>query len=204
MSIIDQLRLNPRPICVANGIRTGPEAGSFVGTQQGGQCQINEASDGTDVYTLTATAGAGTDYYFPWLQRSWTYVRVPQNVPNGTIVMTGGVNGCSLIVSDDHNDYVFYHDGDSKYLPVGSNKIVGNEIVRIVPADYDPNDYTQTVFTSYLQSYKKAKLPMPSGDISYGNFVLFVKVNGQFDACATAVLSLGKPMALKGHYILSF
>ena len=60
------------------------------------------------------------------------------------------------------------------------------------------------VFTSYLQSYKKAKLPMPSGDISYGNFVLFVKVNGQFDACATAVLSLGKPMALKGHYILSF
>lgn len=203
MTQIAKLRINPVSFVQANGLRTGPKAGSFSGVQQGGNCQISEADAGGNVTDLQAKSGAGTDYFFPWLQRSFTWVKVPKAAPDGTIVMTGGVNGCSLIVSEHGTDYYFYHDGDSKYLPTGHASIQGTEVVRIRPNDYDPGDGTNKIFAALLASNAKAKLPV-SGDVSYGTFVIFVKVSGQFIACSSPILSVNGLMHLKGFEILRF
>ena len=202
-SIIERLRVNPAAVCESNGIRTSPAGGSFSGTQEGGRCEIACTETGTGVYDLVATGGRGTDYFFPWLQRNYTWVKVPKDAADGTIVMTGGLNGCTIVVSEFGSDYYFYHDGDSKYLPSGTDKVKGAEVVRIVPDDYDPGDYVKSVFTSYLQSYAKAKMPI-QGATDYGIFVIFVRVGGQFVACSSSVVSVGKPMALKGAEIRRF
>ncbi|MEM9059092.1 MAG: hypothetical protein AAGD13_01400 [Pseudomonadota bacterium] len=203
MSVIAKLRLNPLSVVQSGGLRTGPKSGSFSGVQQGGNCQISESDAGGGITDLEAKSGAGTDYFFPWLQRSFTWVKVPKNAPNGTIVMTGGVNGCSLIVSELGTDYYFYHDGDSKYLPIGHASIKGTEVVRIKPSDYDPGDSTNKIFQGLLKSNQKAGIAF-SGDLSYGTYVVFVKVGGQYTVVSSPIISVNGLMHLKGAQVTQF
>lgn len=203
MATLANLRLNPAQVVRAGGVRTGPNAGSFSGVQVGGRCQLAE-SVANGITTITAQENSGTDYYYPWLQRNYSYVVVPKNVHNGVIVATGGLNGCSLIVSESGANLYFYHDGDSKYLPVGSAAIQGNEIARIKPSDYDPGDVVYKSFSATLSSYSKRGLPAPSGEISYGIFVIWVKVGGNFVAVNSSVISIGTPISLPGDEIARF
>jgi hypothetical protein len=205
MAIIEKLRASsdPKVLVKSTAIRTGPALGSFSGTQIGGRCKISETNAG-DVYTLNATDNMGTDYFYPWLQRSFGWVKVPKSAPDGTIVATGGLNGCSLIVSTKGDDLYFYHDGDSKYLPVGSGSIVGNEIVRIRPNDYDAGDVVHKSFVATLSSYSARGLAMPSGDVSYGIFILWIKIKGEFIAVSSSVVSVGSPIALPGGEVGRF
>lgn len=205
MSIIDKLRSSsdPKLIVKSTAIRTGPAGKSFVGTQVGGRCELSETSTG-GVYTLSATENKGTDYFYPWLQRSFGWVKVPKSVPDGTIVATGGLNGCSLIVSRKGDDLYFYHDGDSKYLPVNSASIEGDEIIRIKPNDYDAGDVVHKSFVATMSSYSARGLAMPSGDVSYGIFVIWIKVSGEFVAVSSSVVSVGSPIALPGSEVGRF
>ena len=205
MAIIQKLKTsnNPAAIVKATAIRTQPASGSFSGGQVGGVCELTESStEGT--YTLTASANKGTDYFYPWLQRSFGWVKVPKSVSDGTIVATGGLNGCTLIVSTKGNDLFFYHDGDSKYLPLGSTSIEGEEIIRIKPGDYDPGDVVHKSFVATMSSYSTRGLAIPSGDVSYGIYVIWVKVNGQFVAVSSSVVSIGSPVALPGEEVGRF
>ncbi|MCC9600787.1 hypothetical protein LOC67_09440 [Stieleria sp. JC731] len=203
MAILQSLRQSPAAIVKTNGIRSQPAGGSFAGVQQGGRCQITETSSDR-TFTLTATENSGTDYFYPWLQRSYGWVRVPKSVHDGVIVATGGLNGCSLIVSESGTDLYFYHDGDSKYLPLGSTAIQGNEIVRIKPDDYDSGDVVHKSFTATLESYRDRKMPIPSGDLSYGIYIFWVKVNGEFIAVSSSIISVGTPISLPGAEITRF
>ena len=205
MPIIDQLRTsaNPAVLVKANAIRTQPASGSFAGTQTGGLCELTETKSGS-LYTLTATANKGSDYFYPWLQRSYGWVKVPSSVSDGTIVSTGGLNGCTLIVSRKGSDLYFYHDGDSKYLPKGSGSIEGDEIVRIKPDDYDPGDVVHKSFVATMTSYSTRGLAMPSGDVSYGIYIVWVKVGGQFIAISSSVVAVGSPVALPGAEVGRF
>jgi len=205
MPMLDQLRTSSSPAALvkATAIRTQPASGSFVGTQSGGLCELTEASSGSLV-TLTATANKGTDYFYPWLQRSYGWVKVPDSVSDGTIVATGGLNGCTLIVSRKGSDLCFYHDGDSKYLPKGSKSIEGDEIVRIAPNDYDPGDIVHKSFVATMASYSTRGLAMPSGDVSYGIYVLWVKTKGEFIAISSSVVAVGSPVALPGAEMARF
>src|SRR5262249_31587939 len=107
MTILDKVRLDPKPEFESNSFRTGPASGSFT-APEGGLCTITATKAADGIYNLVATAGGGKDYYYPWLRCGVGWVKVPTNVPDGTIVMTGGVNGCTMVVSESNGYYYFY------------------------------------------------------------------------------------------------
>ena len=186
------LRSDPQNACLRNVYRTGPAPGSFTGQGaivEGGRCTIAATEVTTGVFDLKAIASnyASTDYFYPWLRQGVGWVQVPKNAPDGTIVMTGGVNGCTLVVTEFLSNYFFYHDGDSKYLYPGLT--TGNEVARVAPKDYDPLGWGQKAFESALQQAARGG-KKPVGDISYGHFVIAVKKNGRFGMYVTGVMSL--------------
>ena len=201
MSIVNKLRVNPSAVAQSTAIITGPTPGHFAGVQQGDRCSITATQVNSGLYSLNAVQHQGTDYFFPWLQRSFTWVRVPKPVSDGTIVLTGGVNGCTLVVSEDAGAYYFYHDGDSKYLKPGD--IAGNVVSRIGPADYDPNDDLFTVFNGFVRSYAATGRD-PGGAFDYGLYVFYVRVGGRFEAIKTGVISIGTPTGYVGNKIDEF
>jgi hypothetical protein len=186
------LRADPLNSCLRNVYRTGPARGSFTDKGdivEGGRCTIGCDEVETGFYDLKATASSyqSNDYFYPWLQRGIGWVKVPKAVPDGTIVMTGGVNGCTLVVTELLTSYYFYHDGDSKYLYPGLT--TGNEIARVAPKDYDPLGWGQKMFASALGEAARAGV-QPQGDTSYGHFVVAVKKEGRFGFYSTGVMSL--------------
>lgn len=197
MTIINKLNTSadPSAIVKSTAIRTQPASGSFSDGQVGGLCELSESST-NGVNTLTATANKGTDYLYPWLQRSYSWVKVPKDVADGTIVATGGLNGCTLVVSRKGGDLYFYHDGDSKHLP--DESIEGEEIIRIAPADYDAGNVVHKSFVATLESYSKRGLPIPTGDVSYGIYIIWVKIKGEFIAVSSSVVAVGSPIAMPG------
>ena len=189
---LSNLRANPKTSCERNVYRTGPMPGSFKDAGdlvEGGKCKITCTQIVTGFYDLKAQQSeSGTDYFYPWLQRGVGYVCVPKGVPDGTLVITGGVNGCTLVVSELGTNYYFYHDGDSKHLKPGT--VIGNQIAKVAPKDYDPFDFGQKAF---IDAITQAKLSGKSldGDVSYGYFVVAVKNAGRFAFYSTGVLSVG-------------
>lgn len=186
------LRRSPLDACRSNVYRTGPQPGSFTGQGQlveGGPCSLNVSQFGDGAFDVKAVASsyASSDYFYPWLQRGVGWVKVPKSVPNGTIVLTGGVNGCTIVVTELLGDYFFYHDGDSRHLYPGLT--TGREVARVGPADYDPGDAGSNAFQQRLAALAAART-QPSGDVSYGHFVIAVKHAGQFGLYVTGLMSL--------------
>ncbi|MBM3508443.1 MAG: hypothetical protein FJX64_12315 [Alphaproteobacteria bacterium] len=197
---IATLRSDPASACLRNVYRTGPAANSFNGqgaVVEGGGCSIDVKEAQTGVFDLKAVASgyASNDFFFPWLQRGVGWVKVRKSVPDGTLVITGGVNGCTLVVSEHQTDYYFYHDGDSKYLK--PSMITGNEVARVTPNDYDPNGIGQKAFEAALAKAAGSGVK-PVGDVSYGHFIVSVKKNGQFGMYVTGVMSLNGLTRLPG------
>ena len=184
------LRSDPKSACMRNVYRTGPRPGSFDGggaMVEGGRCRIEADEISGGVFDLEAEESAlGSDYYFPWKRTGVGWVKVPKNAPDGTIVLTGGVNGCSIVVSENLNDYCFYHDGDSKYLH--PHMIAGNEVARVRPKDYDPLGWDHNQFQRMLEEGAKKGI-QPKGDVSYGHFVVAVKKGGRFGFYVTGLIS---------------
>ncbi|CAL2106472.1 hypothetical protein T190115A13A_230001 [Tenacibaculum sp. 190524A02b] len=58
----------------------------------------------------------GNDYYFPFQSGGIGYMEVPKDVPAGTCVFTGPMNGCAIEVRPVGDNDVFYHDLNSKTL----------------------------------------------------------------------------------------
>jgi len=85
--------------------------------------------------TRLAIKPDGDDYYFPWVNRGVGHVTVPLNTPNGTVVVTGGMNGCSLQVNKYNGQLIFYHDADSCYLGNLHNP-QGEKLCRVEPRLY--------------------------------------------------------------------
>lgn len=169
-----ELRRDPKAACERNVYLTEPGP-RFPSGPVGGPCTIQgtDLSDGVFRLQSVPTEYSNSDYFYPWIQTGVGSVRVPKNVPDGTIVMTGGLNGCTLVVSQEGNHYNFYHDADSKYLtPAG---IAGVEIARVRPADYDPLDWGHKAFTR-----KFLAVPGHQGDTSYGHCVMAVRKDGKF------------------------
>lgn len=184
---LDLLKSDPMSATQRCTFRTGPAAGSFALSNEGGLCKITCTKLADDIFDLKATAGAGTDYFYPWLQRGYGWVKVPKDAPNGTVVMTGGVNGCTLIVSESAGFYYFYHDGDSCNLPASA--IVGTQVAKVQPKDYDPLRRGEQMFKDALAEMARAG-KKPVGDISYGHFVVAVKKGGKFGFYVTGLMSM--------------
>lgn len=97
------------------------DLGQFA-TQAGGQCEFTTFGDGDGgISRITAmpvtAATAQPDYCFPYVTGGYGSVTVPVGCPAGTIVGTGAMNGCRLLVSRDTADQLhFYHDANGQHL----------------------------------------------------------------------------------------
>lgn len=185
------LRGDPAAACRYNVYRTGPAEKSFSESGrmvEGGKCTIGGNDAGPSVYDLKAVANnySSTDFFYPWMRTGIGWVKVPKSVADGSVVMTGGVNGCTLVVTETGTDWYFYHDGDSKYLK--PSDLTGTEAARVGPNDYDPNGIGQKAFSDALAKGAAAKVK-PVGDVSYGHFVVSVKKDGRFGMYVTGVMS---------------
>lgn len=148
MTVLQQLRANPEAAIVNNDFfldvrgATTTEDPEHERCRIGGKVSITE-SDKNGITRLTLAPG-GTDYYFPWVNRGVGEVTIPINQPDGTVVVTGGMNGCALQVNRDGASLIFYHDGDSKYLG-RLKQPKGNELCRIEPDLYMKVPYGETL-----------------------------------------------------------
>jgi len=115
------------------GFKTTPIPGSSR-CEYGGPCAIREGKTVNGV-TRLLVSNAGDDYFFPWVNRGVGEVKVPAGAANGTIITTGGMNGCALVVTKNGPHFVFYHDADSRYL--GQLRApVGTPVCTVAPKDY--------------------------------------------------------------------
>jgi hypothetical protein len=108
----------------------------YTGGTIGGSCRILCNEIGSKIFRLNAEAGHG-DWFFPYV---WTTeggvgtCEIPAGQPDGTIVATGAMNGCTLQVNRSHDDLFFYHDTNSVSM---SGKLAPGDVVALVePAQY--------------------------------------------------------------------
>ncbi|WP_370980435.1 hypothetical protein [Agaribacterium sp. ZY112] len=147
MTILQDLRNDPEGVSKHNdffvdvrGFRTTPEGNNRC--EVGGPVTLKESIE-NNVNRLTIK-NDGSDYFFPWVNRGVGEVSVPINQPNGTIVTTGGMNGCALQVNRDGDNIIFYHDADNRYLG-NLKQPQGQQLCRVEPSLYMKIPYGQTI-----------------------------------------------------------
>lgn len=85
--------------------------------------------------TLTLVSGSSS-YYFPYITGGNAgYIDVPNGCKDGTMAITGAMNGCALEVrySSNKNCYTFYHDANGRSMPPLED---GQKIVCRITADH--------------------------------------------------------------------
>jgi hypothetical protein len=113
--------------------------------ETGGLCTFTSAlPTSTNVCSVTVANG-GSDYFFPWVPRGVGDVSVPAAAPDGTIVATGQLNGCTFEAIEAGANMWFYHDGDSKYLRKTVQPIAGTQRCTVGPAGYSPLNLGDTL-----------------------------------------------------------
>ncbi len=127
---LDKLRRDPKAAVSEYGFVVAGSA-NYDGRMEGGPCTISCKPLGNNIYELTPSSGAGADYYFPYVpqgtQEGVGQCRVPSGARDGTIVLTGAMNGCSLDVRRSGGDLVFRHvaNGASKdYLKQNDSNLM--------------------------------------------------------------------------------
>jgi hypothetical protein len=106
---------------------------------KGGPCQLSAETSAT-VTKVKVRAEPGRDYYFPWQPSGVGSVEVPTNAPDGTIVVTGGMNGCAMeVVQRDGTTLVFYHDADGCALRSSVPPVSGETLYRCDYRNYASN-----------------------------------------------------------------
>ncbi len=88
-----------------------------------------------------APSESGADFFFPYIWEGTGNVAVgPVNgIAEGTIVVTGGMNGCALEVTTRNDQFFFYHDKNGRSL--GKVRNAGTTVCRITSRAYWPDDF---------------------------------------------------------------
>jgi hypothetical protein len=161
MSIVSTLKLNPTSAFGQYGFVV-----NIPYAMLGGSCSISSKVAKGNVHHLNVSIGGGPDYFFPYVSAGTLGLvngvgccDVPQNAPVGTLVVTGGMNGCALQVSSISGNYRFFHDANGTSL-AGSAIDPGNHVCRVDYKSYDTLNLGQkkssmgTVYAHYLITVK--------------------------------------------------
>ena len=129
------LRLSPRQAVASKMFYVDTQG--MNNTQIGCSVRIKpEIQRGITVLKITP---GGNDYYFPYVQGvGEVSVGATNNIPEGTIAVTGGMNGCALEATVKNNQFVFYHDQNGRCMNGVRN--AGRTVCRITEASYWPQN----------------------------------------------------------------
>lgn len=135
---LSQLRNNPRQTAKNNIFYVNTI--NMAVAQVGGSVRITpEIKNGITVLNISSNISPnGTDYYFPYIRGAGevTVVPPPNNNLEGTIVVTGGMNGCALEATVRNNQFVFYHDQNGSAMARVRN--AGRTVCSITANSYWP------------------------------------------------------------------
>lgn len=131
-----RLRTNPTQDALYKAFYV--DVSGMAGAQIGGPVRIShEEQHGITVLKITP---GGSDYYFPYVRGVGQVTVGPVGrIPEGTIVVTGGMNGCALEVTVRNNQFVFYHDQNGVSMRGVWN--AGRTVCRITEAAYWPTHF---------------------------------------------------------------
>lgn len=149
MKPLDELRRNPEAAIMANDFFVDVRGFKTTKSQDrceiGGACTIKAEKAKNGVTRLNISNG-GSDYFFPWVNRGIGECELPLNAPEGTIAVTGGMNGCAFHATRDGAKLRFYHDADNRYLGT-LKQAEGDQICRVEPSLYMKIPYGETLMT---------------------------------------------------------
>ncbi len=123
--VLNEVKWNPENAFAQMGFITEVEQQNY---EQGGQrsVEITCVDEKEQIYKWIVKNQPGSIYYFPYItggvgipnnNNGIGHVIVPKNVPDGTIVITGGMTGCALQVNKfDDNNLIFLHDKNAKAI----------------------------------------------------------------------------------------
>lgn len=192
MAKLDNLRSSPVPTADLQNFlldaRGGPasfvdSAGNDVvsgNIQRGGPVKLVDGAIQNRVGRIKIGAhdgGPRPDYFYPWKPRGVGYVDVPAAAPDGTIVATPAMNGCSAEVRDMGDGNIrFYHDHD------------GNTLDALLP-DRGGSLLTRVNYRHYAPTQHGARMTDGLTDgTSFGHQVLFVKNGDQWQGVNSGVI----------------
>ncbi len=135
-NVLQRLRTDPTAACDSYGFAVERDVKAFP-HYIGGRCKIEISNLNDNVYQLKAGTGTG-DFFFPYTHIGGYAGRcqVPDNQPDGTMVITGGMNGCALQVNQENGYKMFYHDANGVQL--STETLTGNMVCRVGFSSQDP------------------------------------------------------------------
>jgi hypothetical protein len=154
--------------------------------EEGGSCTFTAALPTRTNCVTVSVVNDGPDYFFPWVPRGVGAVDVPVSAPDGTIVATGQLNGCTFEAIQKGDRIWFYHDGDSKYLRKTVQPVAGTQLCVVAPADYSPGDLGALLMGISQKHADAAKDPTKTRAFCYQLFA--VKVGGTWKVYSCGLL----------------
>jgi hypothetical protein len=100
--------------------------------------------------------------------------------------MTDGLSACNIVVTDNADCYNFYHDADGKALQQFGSALIGREVAKVCPADYDPGNQLNGIMAQYTKNEEFKQKP-----IQGGHFIIAVKRNGRFGLYVSGFMTAG-------------
>lgn len=115
-----------------------------------GQVRLEPATGGFKLRYSESTAADTTSAYFLGFNGRSNpvpaYVDIPKNASEGTLMLTGSLTGCSVVVTDlNDTHYRVFHDGR-----VGSSVLYDNVVMSVDYADYEGKKSTEQIAGAYL------------------------------------------------------
>jgi hypothetical protein len=129
---LSKLRTNPDVTITECGFIVDNKL--YTSNDQGGVCVLKGTLiDKTNkIFQLEPTSGMG-DFFYPYRQQVGS-CSVPIGRSDGAIVLTGGMNGCSLAVYKNGGNFDFYHDTNDTYL--ASRNPAGTKVCFVPNSSY--------------------------------------------------------------------
>jgi len=196
---LSKLRMDPTSAVADYGfVVAGSD--SYDHTIEGGPCTIECKYLGNNIYKLTPSGRSGSDYYFPYVSQNLNggvgQCRVPAGAADGTIVLTGAMNGCSLDVRRSGPDWLFRHDANGlamASLPLGDPRRSGDAKCRIDVGHYMLGKWEQTIAASVgsrsTDSASVAGQPL--------HYLISVKTRGKWLVLNSGILLIQSAKATK-------
>lgn len=181
-----QLLLRIDPVEALKRYRFIVESDVYRVGSLGGPCTVTCEHLNDRIYKLKVTATGGSDHYYPYVTNGDSVGRcfVPVGREDGTLVLTGGMNGCAGQVNRlDDATFGFYHDKNSTSIAKLPAALPGRTVCNISFADYagaSGGAYQMDITT---------KLSSPTKFVTlYEHYVIAVKDEGEWNMMNSSVL----------------
>lgn len=131
---LSMLRESPKSICDEYGFIV---QNNLFKSDEGYECELALSYLEKNVYQLEPLEPKeGTrDWFFPYRPKVG-YCQVPIGQPEGTICLTGGMNGCTLEVYKQEESFIFYHDTNGCNLHKSGSLLPGERVCHVPYKSY--------------------------------------------------------------------